>query len=92
MICVLGNEQPYGVNADQRSHSCSQAAQAAPPCSGHFTTMAVLARCGKQFPKWHDSHADRMLTQFERDLFPWIGERTIAEIRAMELLDAIKKT
>ena len=47
--------------------------------------------CGKQSLRWHDSHADRMLTQFKRDLFPWIGERTIAEIHAMELLAAIKK-
>lgn len=32
-----------------------------------------------------------MLRQLERDLFPWIGERPIAEIHAMELLAALHK-
>jgi integrase len=31
------------------------------------------------------------LRQLERDLFPWIGERPIAEIHAMELLAALQK-
>jgi len=46
---------------------------------------------GKQAPQWSDSHAGRMLRQFERDLFPWIGERPIAQIHAMELLAALNK-
>jgi len=45
----------------------------------------------KQAPQWSDSHASRMLRQLERDLFPWIGERRIAEIHAMELLAALHK-
>jgi hypothetical protein len=32
-----------------------------------------------------------MLRQLERDLFPWIGERPIAQIHAMELLSALHK-
>ena len=36
--------QPDRVNADHRSHSRSHTAQAALSCSGHFTTMHVLAR------------------------------------------------
>lgn len=45
----------------------------------------------KQAPQWSESHAGRMLRQLERDLFPWIGERPIAEIHAMELLAALQK-
>jgi integrase len=45
----------------------------------------------KQAPQWSDSHASRMLRQLERDLFPWIGERRIADIHAMELLAALHK-
>lgn len=45
----------------------------------------------KQAPQWSDSHAKRMLQQLERDLFPWIGERPIVEIHAMELLAALHK-
>ena len=45
----------------------------------------------KQAPQWSDGHAERMLRLFERDLFPWIGERPIADIHAMELLAALQK-
>lgn len=45
----------------------------------------------KQAPQWSDSHASRMLRQLERDLFPWIGDRRIAEIHPMELLAALHK-
>ncbi len=40
---------------------------------------------GKQTPQWSDGHAKRMLRQLERNLFPWIGERPIAQMHAMEL-------
>ena len=46
---------------------------------------------GKQAPQWSEGHADRMLRQFERDLFPWIGERPMAQIHAMELLAVLQK-
>lgn len=45
----------------------------------------------KQAPQWSSSHAKRSLRQLERDLFPLIGERPIAEIHPMELLNALKK-
>jgi integrase len=46
---------------------------------------------GKQAPQWSESHADRMLRQFERDLFPWIGDRPMAQVHAMELLAVLQK-
>jgi integrase len=46
---------------------------------------------GKQAHQWSESHASRMLRQLERDLFPWIGERPIEQIHAMELLAALHK-
>jgi integrase len=46
---------------------------------------------GKQAPQWSESHAERSLRQLERDLFPWIGERQMTEIHAMELLAALQK-
>ena len=60
--------------------------------SGGDTFKSIaLEWYGKQAPQWSDSHAGRMLRQLERDLFPWIGERPIAEIHAMELLAALHK-
>jgi integrase len=46
---------------------------------------------GKQVPQWSEGHAERMLRQLERDLFPWIGDRPIQQIHAMELLAALQK-
>lgn len=45
----------------------------------------------KQAPQWSEAHATRMLRQLERDLFPWIGERPMAEVHSMELLAALQK-
>lgn len=45
----------------------------------------------KQVPQWSPSHAERSLRQLERDLFPWIGSRSMVEIHAMELLAALQK-
>ena len=60
--------------------------------TGGDTFKAIaLEWYGKQAPQWSASHADRMLRQFERDLFPWIGERPIAQIHAMELLAVLQK-
>lgn len=46
---------------------------------------------GKKVPNWSESHAVKMLRQLERDLFPRIGGRPIAQIHPMELLDALHK-
>lgn len=45
----------------------------------------------KQAPHWSPAHADRSLRQFERDLFPWIGERRLVDIEPVELLATLRK-
>ena len=59
--------------------------------TGDSFKSIALEWYSKQAPQWSDSHAGRMLRQLERDLFPWIGERPIANIHAMELLAALQK-
>lgn len=46
---------------------------------------------GKQVARWSPSHAKRMFSQLERDLFPWIGDREMSEIQPMELLAVLQK-
>ena len=46
---------------------------------------------GKYSPTWAKSHADKIIRRFERDVFPWIGGRPIAEIKAPELLQAMRR-
>ncbi|GEQ77486.1 hypothetical protein CTTA_4491 [Comamonas testosteroni] len=46
---------------------------------------------GKQVSRWSPGHAERMLRQLERDLFPWIGDREMTQIQPMELLAVLQK-
>ncbi len=41
--------------------------------------------------EWVDSHADKIIRRMERDVFPWIGKRPIAEIAAPEILAALRR-
>ena len=45
----------------------------------------------KYSPNWATHHSDRILRRFERDIFPWIGGRPIAEISAPELLAVVRR-
>ena len=40
---------------------------------------------------WAESHSSRVIRLFERDIFPWIGGRPIAEVTAAELLSVIRR-
>ena len=42
-------------------------------------------------PHWDASHSERILRRLERDVFPWIGKRAIAEIKAAELLAMLRR-
>lgn len=42
-------------------------------------------------PSWVPSHSDRTLRRLEADLFPWLGNRPVTEIRATEVLAALKR-
>lgn len=45
----------------------------------------------KNKPTWAESHAIKIIQRLERDVFPWIGERPIAEISPPELLTVIRR-
>ena len=56
-------------------------------------SFEVVARewVSKQMPTWADSHGGRILARFERDIFPWIGGRAVADVTAPELLNAVRR-
>lgn len=56
-------------------------------------TFEVIARewHNRFKPTWTEGHADTIMDRMERDLFPWIGKRPIAEIKAPELLAAMRR-
>lgn len=56
-------------------------------------SFEVVARewHGKNAKAWSEGHAEKILRRLERDVFPWIGGRPIAEITAPELLTVLRR-
>lgn len=52
------------------------------------TACEWLAKYSKQ---WVPSHAEKIIRRFERDIFPWLGDRPINEIKATELLAVLRR-
>ena len=40
---------------------------------------------------WNKSHSERIIRRLEKDIFPWLGKKNIAEITAPELLTVIRR-
>lgn len=59
--------------------------------AGDTFKVVALEWFDKQKAQWSDAHAERSLRQFERDLFPWLGERRLAAIEPVELLATLRK-
>jgi integrase len=45
----------------------------------------------KNSAKWVPNHTSKITTRFEKDVFPWIGQRPIAEVTAPELLAVLRR-
>jgi integrase len=56
-------------------------------------TLEFVARewFAKFKPTWADSHADKIITRLEKDIFPWLGDRPISAITAPELLKTLRR-
>lgn len=56
-------------------------------------SFEVVARewFAKYEPTWAKDHGNRTIRRFERDIFPWIGGRAIADVTAPELLGAVRR-
>jgi integrase len=56
-------------------------------------TFEAVARAwhGQQKPTWTEHHAKDVLRSLERDIFPALGKRDLAEITAPMVLDALRK-
>lgn len=59
--------------------------------TGDTFKLVALEWYEKQEPQWGEAHAVRMKRQFERDLFPWLGDRRLGDITAVELLATLRK-
>ena len=46
----------------------------------------------KYSPRWALSHSQKTIRRLERDIFPWLGSRPIAEITPPEVLATLRRT
>lgn len=58
---------------------------------GDTFKLVALEWFEQQSTQWSAGHAERSKRQFERDLFPWLGDRRIADIEPVELLATLRK-
>ncbi len=60
---------------------------------GAVNTFEAVARewYGKRLPILAPATAEKIIRSLERDLFPWLGQRPIAEITAPELLATLRR-
>lgn len=56
-------------------------------------SFEVVARewHAKYAPGWAEHHGNRIIRRLERDIFPWIGGRPIADVTAPELLATVQR-
>ena len=68
-------------------------AQKAARAESDLNSFEVVAREWFQrfSPQWSPSNTEKVKARLEKDLFPWIGQRPIAELKAPELLAALRR-
>lgn len=68
-------------------------AQKAARTESDLNSFEVVARewFQKFSPMWSASNAEKVKARLEKDLFPWIGQRPIAELKAPELLATLRR-
>lgn len=56
-------------------------------------SFEVIARewYAKHAPTWAPGHGEKIIRRLERDVFPWIGARPVAELSAPELLAVLRR-
>ncbi len=56
-------------------------------------TFEAIARewLARQIPSWSEIHTENVTARLEKNIFPWLGKRAIAEIKPQELLSVIRK-
>jgi integrase len=74
--------------ATQRELAALAEAGIAPPGSFEAVAREWFA---KNKPTWAASHSDKIIRRLERDVFPWIGARQVADIQPTDLLAVLKR-
>lgn len=69
-----------------------KAAKAARLMSAANSVKAVsLEWLHKQKPRWSDDYHKRVLARLDNNVWPWLGNRPIAEIKAMDIMECLRR-
>ncbi|MCP9267598.1 tyrosine-type recombinase/integrase [Xenorhabdus sp. XENO-1] len=77
-----------GIDPNQKRKEQKQAAEN--DRANTFKNIA-LEWYGKRVDRWSASYAEEMIETFEKDVFPYIGNKPIAEIKPMELMAVLSR-
>lgn len=77
-----------GIDPGVAKKSAKQAEIAATENSFEAVTREWFA---KYSPMWDAKHGERIMRRFERDIFPWLGNKPIAQSTAPELLTVLRR-
>ncbi len=81
---LLANDiDPGAVKQAQKTAKGEQAAN----------SFEVIARewFARHSPNWKENHSSKIIARLEKDVFPWIGARPVADVTAPELLAVIRR-
>ncbi len=59
--------------------------------AGNIFEVVAREWYAKHSPNWSANHGNRIIRRLERDIFPWLGGKPIAEISAPQLLEVIRR-
>ncbi|WP_456380985.1 tyrosine-type recombinase/integrase [Thiolapillus sp.] len=86
-------DEAHKLLANKIDPSENRKAQKAAKIERAGNSFEVIARewFAKYEPNWSANHANRIIRRLERDTFPWIGGKPIANITAPQLLEAVRR-
>ncbi|MDQ2928219.1 MAG: integrase arm-type DNA-binding domain-containing protein, partial [Pseudomonadota bacterium] len=76
--------------AIERTREDDRRADAGLPPDGSFEAVA-REWYEKNAPNWADTHSEKIIRRLERDVFPWIGKKSVASIRPADLLELMRR-
>jgi integrase len=73
--------------------SAHRRAQKAAIAQRSANTFEAVARewFGKHAPNWAPSHSSLIMSRLQRNIFPWLGGKPIADINASQLLEVVRR-
>ena len=76
--------------ASERRRDDDRRADAGLPPEGSFEAVG-REWYEKNAPNWATTHSEKIIRRLERDVFPWIGKKSVESIRPADLLELLRR-